>query len=101
MVVHLARALARRPYGELSRAGRGRRRFARVDWWFNLAAEIDTPEGRRALDRPDISRRIAAPSRAAISVLAGRRLRLGGAPRSPTRSSVPSRPGARRRGARN
>lgn len=48
VVVHLARALARRPYGELSRAGRGRRRFARVDWWFNLAAEIDTPEGRRA-----------------------------------------------------
>jgi len=41
----LAGAVARRPYSELSRAGRGRRRFARVDWWFNLTADISMADG--------------------------------------------------------
>jgi hypothetical protein len=48
VVVHLARAVGRPAYAELSHAGRGRRRFARVDWWFNLAVDISATEGDRA-----------------------------------------------------
>ena len=37
VIAQLADAVGRRPWADLSRAGRGRRRFARVDWNFNLA----------------------------------------------------------------
>jgi hypothetical protein len=47
VVARLARAVARRPYAEISKAGRGRRRFARVDWGFNLEADVSFPEGSR------------------------------------------------------
>lgn len=47
VIVRLASAVARAPYAELSRAGRGRRRFARVDWWFHAATAISTATGPR------------------------------------------------------
>jgi hypothetical protein len=31
----------------ISRAGRGRRRFARVDWWFQLAGSVSGHNGQR------------------------------------------------------
>jgi hypothetical protein len=48
LLAHLAAAVGRRPYAEVSRAGRGRRRFARVDWSFNLAPYVSTADGERA-----------------------------------------------------
>jgi hypothetical protein len=46
-IMSLAVAVGRRPYAELSEAGRGRRRFARVDWWFHLATAVSGPNGPR------------------------------------------------------
>jgi hypothetical protein len=48
VVARLAGTVAHRPYAQLSNAGRGRRRFARVDWWFNLTADISHTDGSRA-----------------------------------------------------
>lgn len=47
IVRQLAAAVGRHPYSELSRAGRGHRRFARVDWGFNLATGITEGGGHR------------------------------------------------------
>jgi hypothetical protein len=47
LVAQLAAAVGRRPYTEISNAGRGRRRFARVDWWFHLATATSGPNGSR------------------------------------------------------
>ena len=47
-VVHrLANAVAADSYRQISRAGRGRRRFARVDWWFQLAGSVSGHNGQR------------------------------------------------------
>jgi hypothetical protein len=48
VLADLAAAVGRRPYAEVSRAGRGRRRFARVDWSINLAPYVSTADGERA-----------------------------------------------------
>lgn len=48
VLAHLAAAVGRRPYAEVSRAGRGRRRFARLDWSVNLAPYVSTADGERA-----------------------------------------------------
>jgi hypothetical protein len=48
VLAHLAAAVGRRPYAEVSRAGRGRRRFARMDWSVNLAPYVSTADGERA-----------------------------------------------------
>jgi len=45
VVAQLASAVGRRPYTEISNAGRGHRRFARVDWWFHLATATSGPNG--------------------------------------------------------
>ena len=45
VVAQFATALGRRPYTEISNAGRGRRRFARVDWWFHLATAMSGANG--------------------------------------------------------
>lgn len=47
VIAQLAGAVGRRPYAELSKAGRGRRRFARVDWWFHLATGVSGSTGPR------------------------------------------------------
>jgi hypothetical protein len=48
VVMRMAEAVARSPYAGISRAGRGRRRFYRVDWWFNAATRISGPNGPRS-----------------------------------------------------
>lgn len=48
VVIRMAAAIARPPYAELSRAGRGRRRRARVDWWFHVATNISAASGSRS-----------------------------------------------------
>jgi hypothetical protein len=48
VVAHLAAAVARRPYAEVSSGGRGRRRFARMDWWFSLTPYVSAADGGRA-----------------------------------------------------
>lgn len=48
VIAQLADAIGRQPYAELSKAGRGRRRLARVDWNFNLATRVSGPNGPRA-----------------------------------------------------
>jgi hypothetical protein len=48
VLARVAGAIGRRPYAEVSRAGRGRRRFARVDWSVNLAPYVSTADGERA-----------------------------------------------------
>jgi hypothetical protein len=47
VVAGLARAVGGDTYAQLSRAGRGRRRFARVDWWFQLAVSVPGDNGPR------------------------------------------------------
>lgn len=47
VVAQLAAAVGRRAYAEISNAGRGRRRLARVDWWFHLATSISGANGSR------------------------------------------------------
>jgi hypothetical protein len=47
VVNRLAAAVAGDSYRQISCAGRGRRRFARVDWWFQLAGSVSDPEGQR------------------------------------------------------
>jgi hypothetical protein len=47
VVDQLAGAVAGDTYREISRAGRGRRRFARVDWWFQLAGSVSGETGQR------------------------------------------------------
>lgn len=48
VVMRTAQAVARKPYTEVSRAGRGWRRFARVDWWFQAGTRISGPSGPRS-----------------------------------------------------
>ena len=48
VLARVAAAVGRRLYAELSRAGRGRRRFARLDWSVNLASYVSTADGERA-----------------------------------------------------
>ncbi|MGP0100040.1 MAG: hypothetical protein ACLPUT_00250 [Solirubrobacteraceae bacterium] len=48
VLTRVAGAVGRRPYSELSRAGRGPRRLARVDWAVNLASYVSTADGERA-----------------------------------------------------
>lgn len=48
VITQLAAAVGRRPYTELSKAGRGWRRRARVDWWFHMATAISGPNGSRS-----------------------------------------------------
>jgi hypothetical protein len=45
VIAELADAVGRRPWTALSRAGRRRRRFARVDWHFNLATRVSDADG--------------------------------------------------------
>lgn len=45
VVAQLAAAVGRHPYTEISNAGRGRRRRARVDWWFHLATAMSGSNG--------------------------------------------------------
>jgi hypothetical protein len=47
IIVQLAAAIGRRPYSEIAKIGRGRRRFGRVDWWFHLATGVSGGEGSR------------------------------------------------------
>lgn len=47
VVTQLGAAIGRRPYSEIAKVGRGRRRFGRVDWWFHLATGISGDEGSR------------------------------------------------------
>ena len=57
VIGRLVLAVGRSPYADISRAGRGRRRFARLDWRFNLAAAISSTEGERSwsgLRFPDV-----------------------------------------------
>jgi hypothetical protein len=48
LIAQVADAVGRRPWTELSKAGRGYRRFARVDWNFNLATRVAGDAGPRA-----------------------------------------------------
>lgn len=48
VVMRMARAVARAPYTEVSKAGRGWRRRARVDWWFHAATGISATTGPRS-----------------------------------------------------
>lgn len=47
VVDQLAGAVAGDTYREISRAGRGRQQFARVDWWFQLAGSVSGETGQR------------------------------------------------------
>lgn len=47
VTLRLAAAISRRPYTEIARVGRGRRRFGRVDWWFHLATGVSGGDGAR------------------------------------------------------
>ena len=47
VVDRLAHGIAGDAYREISRTGRGRRRLARVDWWFHLAGSISDDTGQR------------------------------------------------------
>jgi hypothetical protein len=47
VVGQLATAVAGDAYREISRAGRGRRRFARVDWWFQLTTSVSGDGSQR------------------------------------------------------
>ncbi len=48
VVMRMAQAVARKPYTAVSKVGTGRRRFARVDWWFHAGTRISSPAGPRS-----------------------------------------------------